>query len=160
MFKDIARRGKTSVDWFFGFKLHLAINDRGELLNIALTPGNVDDRKPVKELLREHRGKFYGDKGYISKALATELRTCGVLLITKFKKKMKNQLVELSDKQLLRKRAIIESVIGQLKHICQIEHSRHRSPTNFVANLFAGLIAYCHFSKKPSIAIDPLVLSA
>ena len=160
VFKDIARRGKTSVDWFFGFKLHLAINDRGELLNIALTTGNVDDRKPVQELLKEQSGKFYGDKGYISKALAAELRTCGVVLITKFKKKMNNQLVEWSDKQLLRKRAIIESVIGQLKHICQIEHSRHRSPTNFVANLFAGLIAYCHFSKKPSIAIDRLALSA
>ena len=88
------------------------------------------------------------------------MRTCGVVLITKFKKKMNNQLVEWSDKQLLRKRAIIESVIGQLKHICQIEHSRHRSPTNFVANLFAGLIAYCHFSKKPSIAIDRFALSA
>ena len=109
MFKDIARRGRTSVDWFFGFKLHLAINDRGELLNVALTSGNVDDRKPVKELLKEHSGKFYGDKGYISKALAAELRTSGVVLITKFKKKMNNQLVEWFDKQLLRKRAVIES---------------------------------------------------
>lgn len=92
--------------------------------------------------------------------MAVELRTCGVVLITKFKKKMNNQLVEWSDKQLLRKRAVIESVIGQLKHLCQIEHTRHRSPTNFVANLFAVLIAYCHFSKKPSIAVDRFALSA
>lgn len=160
MFKGIAQRGKTSVDWFYGFKLHLVINDRGELLNVALTPGNVDDRKPAKELLREHSGKFLGDKGYISKALALELRDYGIALITKFKKNMNNKLIEWSDKQLLRKRAVIESVIGQLKHICQIEHSRHRSPINFVANLFAGLIAYCHLSKKPSIAIDRFALSA
>lgn len=95
------------------------------MLNVALTPGNVDDRKPAKELLKEHNGKFYGDKGYISTALALELRDCGIALITKFKKNMNNKLIEWSDKQLLRKRAVIESVIGQLKHICQIEHSRH-----------------------------------
>jgi hypothetical protein len=100
------------------------------------------------------------EKGYISKTLALKLRQSGVVLITKFKKKMNNKLIKWSDKQLLRKRAVIESVIGQLKHICQIEHSRHRSPTNFVANLLAGLTAYCHFFRKPSIAIDHLALSA
>lgn len=160
VFSEIAQRGKTSVDWFYGFKLHLAINDRGEILDVALTPGNIDDRKPVKKLLQRHRGKFYGDKGYISKALARELRTWGVVLITKFKKNMNNQLMEWADKQLLRKRAIIESVIGQLKEICYIEHSRHRSPTNFMVNLLSGLIAYSHLSKKPSIAIDRFALSA
>ena len=91
VFDGMAQRGKTSVDWFYGFKLHMAINDRGELLDIALTPGNVDDRKPVKKLLQRHSGKFYGDKGYISKALARELRTKGVVLVTKFKKNMNNQ---------------------------------------------------------------------
>lgn len=75
VFNGIAQRGKTSVDWFYGFKLHIAINDRGELLNVALTPGNIDDRKPVKELLQQQHGKFFGDKGYISKALAQELKT-------------------------------------------------------------------------------------
>lgn len=160
VFQGIAQRGKTSVDWFYGFKLHLAINDRGELLNVVLTTGNVDDRKPVKQLLQKHKGKFYGDKGYISKALARDLRNSGIVLITKFKKNMNNKLMELSDKQLLRKRAVIESVIEQLKHICQIEHSRHRSPTNFVVNLLSGLIAYCHRNPKPSIAIDRFALSA
>ena len=51
VFNGIARRGKTSVDWFYGFKLHLVINDRGEILNVALTSRNIDDRRPVKELL-------------------------------------------------------------------------------------------------------------
>ena len=160
VFDGIARRGKTSVDWFYGFKLHLAINERGEILNVALTSGNVDDRKPVKKLLQTQSGNFYGDKGYISKALALELRANGVVLITKFKKNMKNQLTKWFDKQLLRKRAVIESVIGQLKHLCHIEHTRHRSPTNFIAHLLSGLIAYCHLPKKPSVAIDRLALSA
>lgn len=166
VFQGMAQRGKTTcgqvlcVDWFYGFKLHLAINDRGELLNVVLTPKNIDDRKPVKQLLQKQHGKFFGDKGYISKALADDLRNLGVVLITKFKKNMSNKLMELFDKQLLRKRALIESVIEQLKHICQIEHSRHRSPTNFVVNLLSGLIAYCHRDCKPSIALDREALPA
>ena len=160
VFDGIAKRGRTSVDWFYGFKLHLAINDRGELLNVALTTGNIDDRKPVLDLLRGHTGRFFGDKGYISKALARDLKDLGIVLITKLKKNMNNKLMRWSDKQLLRKRAVIESVIEQLKYTCQIEHSRHRSPTNFIANLFSGLIAYCHFSRKPSIAIDRLAIKA
>ncbi len=160
VFDGIAKRGKTSVDWFYGFKLHLAINDRGELLNIALTSGNVDDRKPVKELLQGQSGKFFADKGYISKALANSLQDSGIILITKLKKNMRNQLMKFDDKQLLRKRAVIESVIEQLKHISQIEHSRHRSPANFIVNLLAGLIAYCHRDRQPSIAIDRFALTA
>ena len=99
------------------------------------------DRKPVKELLEKHQGKFLGDKGYISASLARDLRSYGVVLITKFKKNMNNKLIEWSDKQLLRKRAVIESVIGQLKQVCHIEHTRHRSPINFVVHLLSGLIA-------------------
>lgn len=158
VFDGIARRGKTSVDWFYGFKLHLAINDRGELLNVALTPGNVDDRKPVRELLKGLPGKFVGDKGYISKELASDLRAEGIILLTKFKNKMKNRLVTWSDKLLMRKRALIESVIEQLKNLCHIEHTRHRSPTNFVVHLLAGLIAYSHLPNKPSVAIDRFAL--
>ena len=158
VFDGIAQRGKTSVDWFYGFKLHLVINDRGELLNIALTPGNVDDRKPVRELLKDLQGKFVGDKGYISKDLARDLRTQGIILLTKFKKKMKNRLVEWSDKLLMKKRALIESVIEQLKNVCHIEYTRHRSPTNFIAHLLAGLIAYSHLPNKPSVAIDRFAL--
>lgn len=160
VFDGIARRGKTSVDWFYGFKLHLAINDRGELLNVALTPGNVDDRKPVRELLKGLQGKFVGDKGYISKKLASDLRAEGIILLTKFKNKMKNRLVTWSDKLLITKRALIESVMEQLKNICQIEHTRHRSPANFVVHLLAGLIAYCHLPHKPSVAIARFALSS
>jgi hypothetical protein len=112
VFQGLAKKGKTSVDWFYGFKLHLVVNHQGELLNIALTEGNVDDRKPVPELLKGLWGKFFADKGYISGQLAEYLYKKGILLITKLKKNMKNKLMELTDKRLLRQRAMIESVIN------------------------------------------------
>lgn len=158
VFNELAQRGKTSVGWFYGFKLHLVINDRGELLNMALTPGNVDDRAPVPDLVQELFGKLFADKGYISKKLAEQLRDAfGLEMITKLKKNMKNRLLPLADKLLLRKRAIIETIIDQLKNISQIEHTRHRSFLNFMVNLVCGLIAYCLQPKKPSLGLDGLV---
>jgi transposase len=155
VFQNIAARGKTSVDWFFGFKLHLVVNDKGELLNFVLTPGNIDDRTPVAKLLQQLFGKVFADKGYVSQKLAKQLLdSVGVQLITKFKRQMKNRLMLLTDRLLLRKRAIIETIIDQLKNISQIEHSRHRSPVNCLVNIVCGLIAYCHQPKKPSIALD------
>lgn len=155
VFANLAARGKTSVDWFFGFKLHLVVNDKGDLLNVTLTPGSTDDRTPVPQLLQRLFGKVFGDKGYISQKLAKQLlESIGVQLVTKLRRNMKNRLLLLSDRLLLRKRAIIETVIDQLKNISQIEHSRHRSPVNCLVNLVCGLIAYCHQPKKPSIAID------
>lgn len=153
VFAGCARRGKTSVDWFFGFKLHLVTNDRGELLSVRLTPGNVDDRRPVPGLVKELFGKLFGDKGYISQPLFETLYDSGVQLVTKLKTKMKNRLVSMFDKIMLRKRAIIESVVDQLKNISQIEHSRHRSVANCFVNLLAGLVAYTFREKKPSLNI-------
>lgn len=155
VFENIAERGRTSVDWFFGFKLHLVVNDRGELLNVMLTPGNTDDRKPVPQLLQQLFGKVFADKGYVSQKLAKQLlNTAGIQLITKLKRKMKQRLMPLNDRLLLRKRSIIETIIDQLKNISQIEHSRHRSPVNCFVNILGGLIAYCHQPKKPSISLD------
>ena len=136
VFAELAKRGKTSTGWFFGFKLHLIFNDRGELLNLMLTPGNVDDRQPVPKMVRKLFGKLFADRGYISKKLVDELlRTFNVQLITGIRSNMKNVLMPLTDKLLLRKRAIVETIIDQLKNISQIEHSRHRSPINFLVNL-------------------------
>ena len=155
VFDGRAARGKTSVGWFFGFKLHLVVNDQGELLAFCLTPGNVDDRHPVPKLATGLVGKLFGDKGYLSQPLAQQLLvTHGLHLITKLRKKMHNRLLDWSDKLLLRKRAIIETITDQLKNISQIEHSRHRSPINFLVNLVAGLIAYCHQPKKPSLGVQ------
>ena len=153
VFADLATRGKNSVDWFFGFKLHLVINDCGELLSIRLTPGNVDDRQPVPELVKDLFGKLFGDKGYISQPLFETLNDEGLQLVTKLKKKMKNRLISIFDQIMLRKRAIIESVIDQLKNISNIEHSRHRSVANCFVNLVAGLVAYTYREKKPSLNI-------
>jgi len=158
VFAGLAERGKTSTGWFFGFKLHLVINDRGELLSIHLTPGNVDDRKPVPKLVHNLFGKVFGDKGYISQPLFELLRdTFGIQLVTKLRSNSKNRLpMLLADRILLRRRAIIESVIDQLKNISQIEHSRHRSVTNFLVNLLCGVIAYSHQPKKPSFSREAL----
>lgn len=158
VFAGLAGRGKTSTGWFFGFKLHLVINDRGELLNVLLTPGNVDDRKPVPRLVHQLFGKVFGDKGYISQALYDLLRqTFGIQLVTKLRSNAKNRLpMSLTDRILLRRRAIVECVIDQLKNISQIEHSRHRSVTSFLVNLLCGLIAYAHQPKKPSLGRETL----
>lgn len=157
VFRGLAARGKTSVDWFFGVKLHLVLNDRGELLTCALTPGNVDDRTPVPAFAKRVFGKLFGDKGYLSQSLVTQLkRDCGIQLITPRRKNMKPVERPLIDRLLLRKRAIVETIIDQLKNISQIEHTRHRSPVNFLVNLVCGLIAYCHQPNKPSLQRDQL----
>lgn len=151
VFAGVAQRGKSSVDWFYGFKLHLVINDRGELLGCCLTPGNADDRRPVAPLVRQLWGKLFGDRGYISQELFEQLFGQGLHLVTKLKKNMKNRLMPLLDKLLLRKRALIECVNDQLKNISQIEHTRHRSVHNGLVNILAAVIAYTWQPKKPSL---------
>lgn len=154
VFEGFAARGKTTMGWFYGFKLHLVVNDKGEILAFQLTPGNMDDRQPVPDLVRHLWGKLFGDRGYISQPLFDKLYADGVQLITMVRKNMKNRLVPLADKLLSRQRAIIETINDQLKNISQIEHSRHRSVNNFFVNLMAGLIAYCHQDKKPSLHLS------
>lgn len=152
VFAGLAMRGKSSMGWFFGFKLHLVVNHQGDLLNLLLTPGNTHDTKPVGRLLTRLFGKVFGDKGYLSRALADTLRQrLGIALVTRLRKNMDNVLMLLEDKVLLRKRGVIDSVIDCLKNECQIEHTRHRSVMNAFAHLVAGLIAYCHRPDKPSI---------
>ena len=155
VFKGIAQRGKCSMGWFFGFKLHLICNEKGELLNFMITPGDVDDRKPleVKSFTDFLYGKLVGDKGYISKDLFRKLFVDGIQLITKLKNNMKGALMTVSDRVLLRKRAIIETVNDELKNIAQVEHSRHRCFDNFFVNTIAALAAYCCFPKKPAIQV-------
>jgi hypothetical protein len=151
VFAGLAGWGKNTFGWCYGFKLHLLINDVGEVLACHLTPANVDDRRPVPALLKGLQGKVFGDRGYISQALFTDLVANGVQLITELRKNMENKLMPLWDKLLLRKRSLIETVNDQLKNICQIEHSRHRCVANFLVNLVAGLIAYTYRENKPSL---------
>ena len=156
VFKGIAQRGKSTIGYFFGFKLHLVVNDMGEILNFVITPGNVDDREPLKDknFIKKLSGKLFADKGYLSKKLVELLFVDGIHLITGIRDNMKNQLMTISDKIMLRKRSIIETINDELKNICQIEHSRHRSFTNFLTNLISGLLAYSFLPKKPKIKYE------
>ncbi len=155
-FDLIAERGKSSMGWFYGFKLHIVINGQGELMAFCLTPGNTDDRKPVPKLFKNLMGLAAGDKGYISKKMAAELAEMGINFITKTRRNMKPVKRSSFEKFVLAKRAIVEAVIGQLKEICQIEHSRHRKPDNFLVNLLAALTAYTLKPRKPSINLKQI----
>lgn len=156
VFKDLATTGKSTMGWFYGFKLHIVINDKGEILSFCVTQANVDDREPLKNenFLKQIFGKLFGDKGYISQKLQQLLFVDGIQLITSIRNNMKNSLMSMSDKILLRKRSVIETVNDELKNICQIEHSRHRSVANFMTNLIAGIVAYHFFPKKPSLKYE------
>jgi hypothetical protein len=158
VFDGIAQRGKTTMGYFYGFKLHFIINDKGEILSFVITPGNVDDREPLKDkkFIEKIKGKLYADKGYISQKITEVLFIDGLHLITHIRNNMKNVLMEMKDKILLRKRSVIETINDELKNICSIEHSRHRSFENFITNLVSGLIAYCFFSKKPAIKYETI----
>ena len=142
-FEGLAERGKCSMGWFFGFKLHLIINDK-------------DDREPLKQgkFLKNIKGKLCADKGYIGQALFENLFLNGIQLVTKVKNNMRNSLMSIADRILLRKRALIETVNDELKNIAQIEHSRHRSFSNFIANSLSAIAAYCFFEKKPAIEVN------
>jgi transposase len=157
VFAGIAARGKSSTGWFFGFKLHIAINHRGELLSMKVTPGNVDDRKPVAQLCRHLFGRVYADKGYVAQWLVERLRQQQVEFITKVRKNMKPVPRTPFDQALLRRRSLIETVFDELKNLCQVEHTRHRSYGGFLVNLMGGIIAYCLAPNKPRL---PLISSA
>lgn len=148
MFRGYAEIGKSTMGWYFGFKLHLICNERGELLNFMLTKANVDDRNA------NVFGKLFADKGYISQGLFESLFNDGIEIVTGLKCNMKNKLMPLYDKILLRKRSVIETINDELKNVAQLVHSRHRSMFNFVMNVLSVLAAYSFFEKKPSINID------
>lgn len=151
VFKNIARIGKSTIGWFYGFKLHLVINEVGELLSVVVTKGNRADTSCVLDLTKNLFGKLFADKGYISKKLTEKLFDNNINLITGIRKNMKDKMLNFMDKILLRKRSVIETVNDQLKNISQVEHSRHRSVLGFISNMLSGLIAYTHQDKKPSI---------
>lgn len=154
--KDFAAMGKSSMGWFYGFKLHFTCNERGEILSFFFSPGNTDDRnQQVFEVLKKKLfGKLYADKGYISASLFESLFNDGIHIVTGLKSNMKNKLMSIYDKIMLRKRSVIETINDQLKNICDIEHTRHRSVHNFFVNLIAALGSYSFFEKKPSIKFD------
>ena len=157
VFVSEAGCSKTSMGWFYGFKLHLVINEQGEILDVELTPGNTDDRRPLPKFAEGLHGNLYADRGYISKDLREQLRAQGINLVYKVRKNMKPLDLSVCDEVLLRKRMLIESVIRALKTQTQLEHSRKpRSFENFQVNVVSALIAYQLCEKKPSLNIHEL----
>ena len=156
--EKVSERGKTSMGWFYGFKLHLIINDTGALLDVALTPGNIDDRRPLWGMNPDTQlhGNLYADRGYISKDLREKLDEQGINLVYKVRKNMDTLEVSASDEVLLKKRTLVESVIKELKTQTVLEHSRHRSFQNFYVNVFSALIAYQLSENKPALTFDEL----
>ena len=159
-FDGIAQRGKGTMGWFYGFKLHLVVNHHGEIVAAKVTTGNVHDTQPVRELAEGLTDKLYGDKGYLSKALEGDLLDKGVSLITTVRKNMKAKAISLWDRAMLSRRYIIETINDQLKNISYIEHSRHRSMNGFMLNLLAGLVAYCLKENKPSLNLTDVELNS
>lgn len=142
VFNKKAKMGKSSYGWFMGYKLHLIINNKGEIMAIKITDGNVSDVTVAECLAKGLEGKLYGDKGYISSSLFNKLYCSGLRLFTGIRKGMKNHLLELEDKIYLRKRSLIEGVFNVLKNRMNLEHTRHRSPANFLVHLIASLVSY------------------
>lgn len=151
VFQGLARRGKTTSGWFYGFKLHLIINDCGEILSFLLSTGNIADITVLEKLSKGIVGKLFGDMGYISSKVSKKLFDQGLHLFTNLRANMKQKFIPLRDKLLLRKRFIIETINDQLKNISQIEHTRHRGIGNFLVNVLGGIAAYTHQAKKPSL---------
>lgn len=154
VFKGLAELGKTTKGWFYGFKLHLIINHQGELCACKITPANTDDRQPVNDLTQDLLGKLFADKGYIDQKLFNQLLERGLQLITGIRKNMKNRLMPLFDKLMLRKRSLIESANNQLKSVFYLEHSRHRSPSNGLINMLCAVIAYALYPNKPTLNLS------
>lgn len=141
------------MGWFYGFKLFILINATGELMNALVEPGNVADNSAplMRRLFKRIKGLLFADKGFINGKVAGELMDKGLQLITKVRKNMKNVLMRMEHKLLLMKRGVIESVNDILKTVCDVDHSRHRSPVNMLVNTYAALIAYSTLDRKPSI---------
>lgn len=152
VFAGIAKRGKSSTGWFFGFKLHAVINQFGQLVIFRITPGNIADNdiNLLESLTERLQGFLYGDAGYLS-SIAKKLKIRGLELITKVRNNMKEQELTPEQRHYLRHRGLIESVFNLMKNHCDIEHSRHRSVKNFFIHLWGGLIAYTFMDSSPTM---------
>ena len=153
VFASLAARGKTSMGWFFGLKLHFVINHKGQIMALKITPGNTADSTVLDEITQLLAGKIYADKGYIGHELFSTLWQRGLHLITGIRRNMRNYLMPLADKLMLRKRFVIETVLDTLKSEMGLEHSRHRSVVNAMVHVMSCLVAYAFRPGKPSISL-------
>jgi hypothetical protein len=149
LFKGIASKSKSTMGWFYGFKLHIMTNTKGELLNSFFSHANVDDRQGLLVMCKKIFGNLIGDRGYLGKQLKQTLHNQGINLITRGRKNMKSHILNLTELAMLNSRNLIETVIGKLKLQFNLEHTRHRSTSGFIINILTSLIAYCFSSNKP-----------
>jgi hypothetical protein len=154
VFKFVAKIGKSSMGWFYGFKLHVICDFSGNIVKCGITQGCTNDLKFGKEMLKDLKGKIFADKGYINKKIFLDLLDKGLILVTGVKKNMKNRLLDIWDKILLKKRSLIESVFNVMKNTLHLEHSRHRSVVNAGVYYLTTLIAYCWKPNKPHIKFN------
>jgi len=150
VFAGIAAKSKTSTGWFFGLKLHFLFNSNGEIVRLKVTPGNVDDRSGAKDILSDIVGKVFADRGYLGKEFFAEMFRKRVQVITRIKKNMKNILMDMRDKLLLKKRMIVESIFSSIKSCNTFENSRHRNVDNAFCHILSALIMYQLRSDKPT----------
>ena len=155
VFKDLAQRGKSSMGWFYGLKVHLVINNLGQIVSFAFSSANFADnnKKMLKYLLKDLQGMCFGDKGYLTK-LFEDFYKNGLHLVTKVRKNMKNKLIPIQQKYQLMKRGLIESVNDILMTVCDIEHTRHRHPKNALVHMMTALVAYNYLDNKPAVIFN------
>ena len=158
VFKGLAARGKTTMGWFYGLKLHLVINHKGCIVAVKITPGNVDERALLDEMTQNLKGSLFADRGFISQDLFNKLFQRGLKLITGIRRNMKNYLMPLIEKILLRKRFLIETIFDILKVHMNLSHTRHRSPTNCCVNILSCLVAYQLRENKPTIKFSKTLI--
>lgn len=154
-FKNMATRGQSSMGWFYGFKLHIVTDDKGDIIDFTLSTGSVHDGNKIiiDKIVTKVRDILVGDKGYIG--LFEHLYKQGIKLLHRLRSNMKNKLLSLDEKELLQKRgSVIETAIGLLKNSLSLEHSRHRSYSNFLCHVFSSIAAYPFFKHRNS---DPIL---
>lgn len=142
----------SSKEWFYGIKLHVLIDRKGNLMNVKFTTGKDSDISVLERLTSFFKGILVGDRGDLSFPLLQKLLAKEIELVTGIRPNMKNMLMRSYQKLLLKKRAIIETLFGHLKEVFMIEHHRYRSPTNMFIHVISTLIAYQLKSRKPPIS--------
>jgi len=152
--EDIAQRGKSSMGWFFGFKLHVVCDSLGRLVSLLITPGNTDDRKFVLKLLKGLKGLCVADAGYVSKKLMHELYEQGLLLLTDVRNSMKRLMSE-AQHAVLKLRQRIEGIFSCLKHRLKAEASIARSPLGYVSRCLYACLTFALSKELETIALLP-----
>jgi hypothetical protein len=151
--QGIASRGHHSMGWFYGFKLHLVINHKGEIMDLYFSKGNKNDVIGLDKMTEGLSGKIFGDKGYISQKHKDKLKKRKLKLVTKVRKNMKPQRLTRLEEMLLKKRAIVETVIEQIKRTFCIENQRARSFYGLCTMVAAAIIAYNFKPSKPMLIL-------